>query len=350
MKGASVSPHTTGGYLLVAVIMLGGLLTVIALLLPPPLLSDLCRQVHGATLHHWRWRGLLTDYLAAPASGPGAYDPSRPAILLCHGFGAFSEHHRDNVAALAAAGYHVYAPTLPGYGRAEKPVLPYGQVRPLRALATAAGHCHLPQQPAPASFAAAPPSAPIFLPVPASLAASLPCLLQDLWRDFLADFVLQVARRPVVVAGNSIGGFISASMAADYPGLVDGLILINSAGQIVEGYRPPEAPPASSAPPAFVVDGVSRVSRWSASVGVPGACLACGSAAAVAVLLHLWQPDAAQCQWPPSLCPGLTLSHSPAPPAILLLAGRPCLPSWRATLPASCAGSTQCAPSGLTSG
>ena len=93
-------------------------------------------------------------------------------------------------------------------------------------------------------------------------AAPPPCLLQDLWRDFMADFVLQVARRPVVVAGNSIGGFISASMAADYPGLVDGLILINSAGQIVEGYRPPEAPPASSAPPAFVVDGVSRVRRW----------------------------------------------------------------------------------------
>lgn len=42
--------------------------------------------------------------------------------------GCFAEHYRANVAALAAAGYDVYAPTLPGYGRAEKPVLPYGQV------------------------------------------------------------------------------------------------------------------------------------------------------------------------------------------------------------------------------
>lgn len=32
------------------------------------------------------------------------------------------------MAALAAAGYDVYSPTLPGYGRSEKPVLPYGQV------------------------------------------------------------------------------------------------------------------------------------------------------------------------------------------------------------------------------
>lgn len=40
-----------------------------------------------------------------------------------------AEHYRDNVAALAAQGFDVYAPTLPGYGRAEKPVLPYGQVR-----------------------------------------------------------------------------------------------------------------------------------------------------------------------------------------------------------------------------
>jgi hypothetical protein len=46
--------------------------------------------------------------------------------------------------------------------------------------------------------------------------------MQDLWRDFLHDFVLQVVRRPVVAAGNSIGGFMSASLAADYPGVCQG--------------------------------------------------------------------------------------------------------------------------------
>ncbi len=65
----------------------------------------------------------------------------------------------------------VYAPTFPGYGRSEKQSLAYSQ---------------------------------------------------ELWRDFLRDFVLEVVQRPVVVAGNSIGGFISASLAADYPSLVEG--------------------------------------------------------------------------------------------------------------------------------
>ena len=144
---------------------------------------------------------------------------------------------------------------------------------------------------------------------------------------------LQVVRRPVVVAGNSIGGFISASMAGDYPGLVEGLVLLNSAGganggvpwrggngggqlagagarqglqgaglaaagthaklafappcnplaairlvnvypplletpacharagKIEAGYEPPAVPPPVTAPPPFVVDAVSRVSR-----------------------------------------------------------------------------------------
>ncbi len=65
----------------------------------------------------------------------------------------------------------VYAPTFPGYGRSEKQSLAYSQ---------------------------------------------------ELWRDFLRDFVLEVVQRPVIVAGNSIGGFISASLAADYPSLVKG--------------------------------------------------------------------------------------------------------------------------------
>ena len=38
---------------------------------------------------------------------------------------------------------------------------------------------------------------------------------------------LQVVKCKTVVAGNSIGGFIATSMAADYPELVSGLILLN---------------------------------------------------------------------------------------------------------------------------
>ena len=72
----------------------------------------------------------------------------------------------------------VYAPTFPGYGRSEKQSLAYSQ---------------------------------------------------ELWRDFLRDFVLEVVQRPVVIAGNSIGGFISASLAADYPSLVKGVLHMKEA-------------------------------------------------------------------------------------------------------------------------
>lgn len=69
------------------------------------------KEVHGARLHHWRWRGILTDFLVAKAEAPL---PGAPAVLLVHGFGAFGEHWRDNVAALAAQGFDVYGPTFPG--------------------------------------------------------------------------------------------------------------------------------------------------------------------------------------------------------------------------------------------
>jgi pimeloyl-ACP methyl ester carboxylesterase len=53
--------------------------------------------------------------------------PGAPALLLIHGFGAFGDQWRGNMAALAAAGYSVYAPTLPGFGRSEKAALTYSQ-------------------------------------------------------------------------------------------------------------------------------------------------------------------------------------------------------------------------------
>lgn len=158
---------------------------------------------HGGVIRHWRWQSVLTDYLEALPEQPLE---DAPAIVLVHGFGAFGEHWRGNAAALAAKGFAVYCPTLPGYGRGEKPSMRYGQ---------------------------------------------------DLWRDYLAEFVATVVRRPAVLAGNSIGGFISTSMAADYPGLVDGLVLVNSAGPVQEGYRPPTEPRKPSAPPRFIVEGVS---------------------------------------------------------------------------------------------
>jgi pimeloyl-ACP methyl ester carboxylesterase len=47
--------------------------------------------------------------------------------VLVHGFGAFGDQWRFNLAPLAEAGYTVYAPTLPGFGRSEKAALQYSQ-------------------------------------------------------------------------------------------------------------------------------------------------------------------------------------------------------------------------------
>lgn len=70
--------------------------------------------------------GPPADYWCAEPSGPSP-SPDAPAILLVHGFGAFGDQWRGNVAALAASGYRVYAPTLPGFGRSEKAPVAYSQ-------------------------------------------------------------------------------------------------------------------------------------------------------------------------------------------------------------------------------
>lgn len=69
------------------------------------------------------------------------------------------------------------------------------------------------------------------------------------------------------MAGNSIGGFISASMAADTPDLVSGLVLLNSAGPIDPGFSEEAwkqacAKKAESAPPRLLVQLLSRALFW----------------------------------------------------------------------------------------
>jgi hypothetical protein len=63
-------------------------------------------------------------FMAEPEGGASA---GAPAILLVHGFGAFGDQWRFNLAPLAAAGYRVFAPTLPGFGRSEKAPVAYSQ-------------------------------------------------------------------------------------------------------------------------------------------------------------------------------------------------------------------------------
>ncbi|WIA23323.1 hypothetical protein OEZ85_000090 [Tetradesmus obliquus] len=141
----------------------------------------------------WRWRGALTDFCVVEPRNPR---PGAPAIVLVHGFGAFGDQWRFNLGPLSEAGYRVFAPTLPGFGRSEKAALQYSQ---------------------------------------------------NAWRDFIRDFLVCVVGSPAVLAGNSIGGFIAASAAADYPSLVAGLALLNSAGPVTPGYTAADAAAAAAA-------------------------------------------------------------------------------------------------------
>jgi pimeloyl-ACP methyl ester carboxylesterase len=57
------------------------------------------------------------------AGGLGAGDD--PLVLLCHGFPELAYSWRNQIDAIAAAGFHVVAPDLPGYGRSDKPDVAY---------------------------------------------------------------------------------------------------------------------------------------------------------------------------------------------------------------------------------
>ena len=80
-----------------------------------------------------------------------------PSVLLVHGFGAFWEHYRENVHEVARAGNQVWAITLLGFGKSEKPNIVYSEL---------------------------------------------------LWAELLRDFIVDVVGEPVHLVGNSIGGMI----------------------------------------------------------------------------------------------------------------------------------------------
>jgi pimeloyl-ACP methyl ester carboxylesterase len=121
---------------------------------------------------YWTWREQSIYYVRA-----GSGHPQRPPLLLVHGFGASTDHWRKNLACLKED-FEVWAIDLLGFGRSAKPDWQYS------------GH---------------------------------------LWREQLHDFITGAIGQPVVLAGNSLGGYASLCVAAQYPDAA-GLVLLNSAG------------------------------------------------------------------------------------------------------------------------
>ena len=122
---------------------------------------------------YWQWRDRKIYYVCA-----GDPNPKKPPLLLVHGFGASTDHWRKNIEGLKED-VQVWAIDLLGFGRSEKPDIQYSG---------------------------------------------------NLWRDQLHDFITEVVRRPVILAGNSLGGYACLCVAGQRTDSVAGLILLNSAG------------------------------------------------------------------------------------------------------------------------
>lgn len=126
----------------------------------------------------WNWRGHKIQYTVMGSGRP---------LVLIHGFGASIGHWRQNVPALAAGGYRVFALDLLGFGASDKPSLDYSL---------------------------------------------------DLWVELLKDFCSSHIQEPAIFVGNSIGALLSLMMVADEPEISAGAVLINCAGGL--NHRPHE--------------------------------------------------------------------------------------------------------------
>jgi pimeloyl-ACP methyl ester carboxylesterase len=130
---------------------------------------------------YWEWRGEKIYYVRS-----GEKRNNCPPLLLIHGFGASTDHWRKNIAQLSQD-FSVYAIDLLGFGRAAKPAWEYSG---------------------------------------------------DLWRQQIHDFITEVIGESVVLAGNSLGGYVALCVAANHPELGRGLILLNSAGPFTNSTHP----------------------------------------------------------------------------------------------------------------
>jgi pimeloyl-ACP methyl ester carboxylesterase len=121
----------------------------------------------------WVWRGWQTRYTYIRAAAQN-YSLTTPIILL-HGFGASIEHWRHNLPVLSQK-HTVYALDLLGFGASRKANVDY----------------------------------------------SVP-----LWVEQVHDFWQIFIRKPVVLVGNSIGSLVCLTLAATYPEMVKGIVMLS---------------------------------------------------------------------------------------------------------------------------
>lgn len=113
--------------------------------------------------------GVFIFHLQSMSCSHNVAGDSGPPIVLVHGFGASAYHWRYNIIELAKK-HRVFAVDLLGFGWSDKALVDYSQT---------------------------------------------------VWSDQIADFIKEVVDDgPVVLAGNSLGGYNSLATAARFPELV----------------------------------------------------------------------------------------------------------------------------------
>jgi pimeloyl-ACP methyl ester carboxylesterase len=122
-------------------------------------------NVRGSRIHYFE---------AVPPDG----SPGKPLLLL-HGLGSRGEDWAPTIPSLAAAGFHVYAPDLLGYGRSARPDVEYSVA---------------------------------------------------LEEGVVLNFMHAMGLTHADFDGWSMGGWIAAKIALDHPAMVDRLVLDDSAG------------------------------------------------------------------------------------------------------------------------
>ncbi|CAI5961292.1 unnamed protein product [Closterium sp. NIES-65] len=177
----------------------------------PPHLPRTSPSVTSALSHQVQHPSLSTTHEAGWVAGPGTSSqrwqpqagrsrPSIPVLLPHHSLAGLLITHtllpptRYNIPALAASGRPVYAIDLIGFGWSDRALIQYSAA---------------------------------------------------MWADQVSSFIRDVIGRPAVLVGNSVGGYVTLTTAANHPDEVAGTVLVNAAGKFSEA--PPGTAPLSGA-------------------------------------------------------------------------------------------------------
>lgn len=203
----------------------------------------------GVENRFWQWRGQRIRYQCMGEKNDG------PSVLLVHGLFVNADHWRQNMPALAKAGFRIFSIDLLGYGYSSKPD-PYGEEgrkingengrrlgSPIATLGTAWGGER--------------PDVPVPLEHPLGSVYNFYTWSEEI-RDFTKE-IIQAGPNGVALVANSIGSISGLQAALDEQELFSGLMILNpNFRELHVAEQPP-----------FITPIVSAVQGWLRSNGQP---------------------------------------------------------------------------------